>query len=220
MCADGIVPVWRDRCRTGQPSAQQTGRAGAAARSERHRLHAGRGSFYCASVDAVLCRKSVTAIWQLGAGHRLAIRKSAAEITAFADRADLLLAGQRAFKPAAFSLCENLADAQAYSRTLFGLDLLPLIQIVDELGARNLRSLAQHSASGQPADYVISTVYRAKGVEWKRVRVSNDFPFGAPMEVRFPRRTRSACFTSHSHARSMCWISEMHDELVRLITRG
>ncbi|WP_321818329.1 MULTISPECIES: hypothetical protein [unclassified Paraburkholderia] len=78
-------------------------------------------------VDTVLCRKNVTAIWQLAAGleagHRPAIRMSPLEIAAFADGADLLLAGQRAFKPAAFSLFENWADALAFSRTPFGREL-------------------------------------------------------------------------------------------------
>ncbi|WP_322103183.1 hypothetical protein [Paraburkholderia sp. J41] len=77
---------------------------------------------------------------------------TAAEITAFADGAEPLLAAQRAFKPAAFSLFENWADAQAYSRTPFGQDLLPIVKIVDELGTGYLRALAQHSASGQPVD--------------------------------------------------------------------
>ena len=54
-------------------------------------------------VDAVLCCKNVTAIWQLAvgmeAGHKPGIRMSPAEIEAFDDGADLLLAGRRAFRP-------------------------------------------------------------------------------------------------------------------------
>ncbi|WP_322095094.1 UvrD-helicase domain-containing protein [Paraburkholderia bannensis] len=175
-------------------------------------------------VDAVLCRKNVTAIWQLAAGleagHRPAIRMSPLEIAAFADGADLLLAGQRAFKPAAFSLFENWTDAQAFARTPFGQDLLPLVQIVDELGTGYLRALAQHSASGQPADYVISTVHRAKGLEWKRVRVANDFRFrgadGSPVPDDDEIRLLYVALTRAQHVLD---ISEMRDELVRLVAR-
>jgi len=83
-------------------------------------------------VDAILCRKNVTAIWQfaagLEAGHRPAIRMSPAEILAWADGADRLLAGRRAFRPAAFSLFETWSEAQAFARSAFGQDLLPVVR--------------------------------------------------------------------------------------------
>ncbi|WP_176060307.1 ATP-binding domain-containing protein [Paraburkholderia sp. BCC1876] len=132
-------------------------------------------------VDAILCRKNVTAIWQLAmgveAGHKPAIRMSPAEIVAFADGADQLLAGNRAFRPAAFSLFETWSDAQSFARSPFGGDLLPIVRIVDELGTGYLRSLAQRVTPEADADYVISTVHRAKGLEWRRVRITNDFRF-------------------------------------------
>lgn len=173
-------------------------------------------------VDAVLCRKNVTAIWQLAAGieagHRPAIRMSAAEIFAFADGADQLLAGQRTFRPAAFSLFENWAEAQAFSRTPFGQDLLPVVQIVDGLGTGYLRSLAQQCVPEAQADYVISTVHRAKGLEWKRVRVANDFRFrgadGSPVPDDDEIRLLYVAITRAQHVLD---ISAMRDELVRLV---
>ncbi|WP_322046328.1 UvrD-helicase domain-containing protein [Paraburkholderia sp. J67] len=173
-------------------------------------------------VDAVLCRKNVTAIWQLAAGleagHRPAIRMSPAEVTAFADGADQLLAGQRAFRPAAFTLFETWADAQAFSRTPFGQDLLPLVQIVDELGTGYLRSLAQQCTPEAQADYVISTVHRAKGLEWKRVRVANDFRFrgadGRPVPDEDEIRLLYVAITRAQHVLD---ISAMRDELLRLV---
>ncbi len=175
-------------------------------------------------VDAVLCRKNVTAIWQLAAGleagQRPAIRMSAAEILAFADGADQLLAGQRTFRPAAFSLFENWAEAQAFSRTPFGQDLLPVVQIVDELGSGYLRSLAQLCSPEAQADYVISTVHRAKGLEWKRVRVANDFRFrgadGSPIPDEDELRLLYVAITRAQHVLD---ISAMRDELVRLVAR-
>lgn len=151
------------------------------------------------------------------AGHRPSVRMSAAEIMAFADGADLLLAGQRAFKPAAFSLFENWADAQAFSRTPFGQDLLPLVQIVHELGTGYLRSLAQHSASGQPADYVISTMHRAKRLEWKRVRVANDFRFRGADGRPVPDDDKvRLLYVAIVRAQHLLEIFAMWDELVRL----
>jgi hypothetical protein len=174
-------------------------------------------------VDAILCRKNVTAIWQfaagLEAGHRPAIRMSPAEILAYADGADRLLAGQRAFRPAAFSLFETWSDAQAFARSAFGQDLLPVVRIVDELGTGYLRALAQRSAAEGAADYVISTVHRAKGLEWKRVKVANDFRLrradGSPMPDDDELRLLYVAVTRAQHVLD---ISELRDELLRLFS--
>ncbi|SEK12446.1 3'-5' exonuclease [Paraburkholderia diazotrophica] len=132
-------------------------------------------------VDAVLCRKNVTAIWRLAAGiesgHKPAIRMRAGEIEAFADGAEQLLAGRRAFRPAAFSLFETWQEVQSFARSAFGRDLLPVVQIVDERGTGYLRALARHVTPENGADYVISSIHRAKGLEYGRVRVINDFRF-------------------------------------------
>jgi UvrD-like helicase C-terminal domain len=174
-------------------------------------------------VDAILCRRNVTAIWQFAAGveagHRPAIRMSPAEIVAFADGADQLLAGQRAFRPAAFSLFETWTDAQAFARSAFGQDLLPIVQIVDELGTGYLRALAQQVAPEGGADYVISTVHRAKGLEWKRVKVANDFRFrgadGRPMPDEDEIRLLYVAVTRAQHVLD---ISGLRDELLRLFS--
>jgi hypothetical protein len=174
-------------------------------------------------VDAILCRKNVTAIWQfaagLEAGHRPAIRMSPAEILAYADGADRLLAGQRAFRPAAFSLFETWSDAQSFARSAFGQDLLPVVRIVDELGTGYLRALARRSAEEGATDYVISTVHRAKGLEWKRVKVANDFRLrgadGSPMPDDDELRLLYVAVTRAQHVLD---ISELRDELLRLFS--
>jgi len=102
---------------------------------------------------------------------------SPAEIVAYADGADLLLEGRRAFRPAALSLFETWKEVQSFARSAAGVDLLPIVRIVDELGTDYLRSLALRITPEASADYVISTVHRAKGLEWKRVKVVNDFLF-------------------------------------------
>jgi hypothetical protein len=172
-------------------------------------------------VDAILCRKNVTAVWQfaagLEAGHRPAIRMSPAEILAWADGADRLLAGQRAFRPAAFSLFETWGEAQAFARSAFGQDLLLVVRIVDEFGTGYLRALAQRAAEENAADYVISTVHRAKGLEWKRVKVANDFRLrgadGNPMPDEDELRLLYVAVTRAQHVLD---ISGLRDELPRL----
>jgi hypothetical protein len=83
------------------------------------------------------------------------------EIVAFADGADLLLAGKRAFRLAAFSLFESWKDAQSFAQSAVGRDLLPIVRIVDRCGTDYLRELARRVTPESGADYVISTVHPA-----------------------------------------------------------
>jgi hypothetical protein len=174
-------------------------------------------------VDAILCRKNVTAIWQLAAGieagHKPAIRLSAAEIVAFADGADQLLAGKRAFRPAAFSLFETWKDAQAFAQGPVGRDLLPIVQIVDECGTAYLRELARRATPESDADYVISTVHRAKGLQWKRVKVTNDFRFKT-IDGRFTldEDEMRLLYVAVTRAQHVLDISELREALLRLFS--
>ncbi|SKD00130.1 UvrD/REP helicase N-terminal domain-containing protein [Burkholderia sp. YR290] len=172
-------------------------------------------------VDAILCRKNVSAIWHLAAGveagHRPSIRMSPTEIVAYADGADRLIAGRRAYRPAAFSLFETWDDAQTFARSAAGADLLPVVRIVDEFGTGYLRSLAQRITPEAQADYVISTVHRAKGLEWKRVKVINDFLFkyvdGRLTVEEDELRLLYVAFTRAQHVLD---VSDLRDALLRL----
>jgi hypothetical protein len=169
-----------------------------------------------------LCRKNVTAIWQLAAGmeagHKPAIRMSPAEIEAFADGADLLLAGRRAFRPAAFSLFETWEDAQSFARSAVGRDLLPVVRIIDECGTAYLRALARRITPEARADYVISTVHRAKGLEWKRVKVVNDFRFRmVDGRLTLDEDEMRLLYVAATRARHVLDISGLRAELLRLL---
>jgi hypothetical protein len=176
-------------------------------------------------VDAILCRKNVTAIWQLAAGieagHKPAIRMSAAEIIAFADGADQLIAGHRAFRPAAFSLFESWKDAQSFAQSAFGRDLQPIVRIVDECGTGYLRNLASRITPESAADYVISTVHRAKGLQWKRVKVTNDFVFKSiDGRLSLDEDEMRLLYVAVTRAQHVLDISEMREELLRLFGPG
>lgn len=172
-------------------------------------------------VDAILCRKNISAIWHLAAGiesgHRPSIRMSAAEIVAYADGADMLLAGRRAFRPAAFSLFETWKEAQSFARSAAGADLLPIVCIVDELGTDYLRSLAQRLTPEAGADYVISTVHRAKGLEWKRVKVVNDFLFKyIDGRLSLDDDELRLLYVAFTRAQHVLDLSELREELLRI----
>ncbi|OLL31773.1 DNA helicase [Burkholderia sp. SRS-W-2-2016] len=172
-------------------------------------------------VDAILCRKNVSAIWHFAsgieAGHKPSIRMSPAEIVAYADGADALLAGRRAFRPAAFSLFETWKDAQSFARSTAGADLLPIVRIVDELGTGYLRSLALRVTPEAGADYVISTVHRAKGLEWKRVKVTNDFLYRTvDGRLTVDDDELRLLYVAFTRARHLLDVSELREILLRL----
>jgi hypothetical protein len=173
-------------------------------------------------VDAILCRKNATAIWHLAAGletgHKPTIRMSPAEIEAFADGADHLLAGRRAYRPAVFSLFENWGEVQSFARSAVGRDLLPIVRIVEECGTDYVRALARRAAPEAVADYVISTVHRAKGLEWKRVKVANDFRFGMiDGRLTLDDEEMRLLYVAITRAQHVLDISELRDELLQLL---
>lgn len=176
-------------------------------------------------VDAILCRKNVSAIWHLAvgveSGHRPSIRMSPAEIVAYADGADALLDGRRAYKPAAFSLFETWKDVQSFARSAVGADLLPIVRIVDELGTDYLRAISQRVASESDSDYVISTVHRAKGLEWKRVKVVNDFLFKyVDGRLAVDEDELRLLYVAITRAQHLLDISDLRDDLMRLLSPG
>ena len=172
-------------------------------------------------VNAILYRQNVTAIWQLAAGveagHKPAIHMSATEIVASADGADQLLAGKRAFGPAACSLFDTWKEAQSFAQNAVGRDLLPIVRIVDEFGTGYLRDLARRITPEAGADYVISTVHRAKG-QWNRVKVANDSHFKTgDGRLRLDEDEMQLLYVAVTRAQHVLDISELREELLRLL---
>jgi hypothetical protein len=52
-----------------------------------------------------------------------------------------------------------------------------LVRIVDEFGTHYLRALSRRITPAANADYMFSTVYRAKGLERKQAKVADDLRF-------------------------------------------
>ncbi|CAG9180347.1 ATP-dependent DNA helicase Rep [Cupriavidus laharis] len=131
--------------------------------------------------NAILCRKNTTLLATvaegLQRGDRVAARTKKEELVAFIDGAERLRAGQRTHYPAALSLFENWRDVQEYAESFAGRDLQPLVKLIDEQGPAYLRQLLAAIAPEEQADYVVSTVHRAKGLEWPTVTLADDFRF-------------------------------------------
>jgi hypothetical protein len=172
--------------------------------------------------DAVLCRKNVTVVGALAnglmAGRKVAVRANVDEILAFADGADRLMRGQRTFTPASLALFESWQDVQDYASSLAGRDLLPVVQIIDHEGTAYLRQLLSRVTPESEADYVVSTIHRAKGLEWDRVKVSGDFRFktGDDGRTTMTDEEKRLLYVGLTRARTEMDVSELRSDLLKV----
>jgi len=131
--------------------------------------------------DAILCRKNATVLTHLAQGiargDKVAVRANVDELKAFADGAELLMRGQRIGYPASLALFETWEEVQEYAESFAGRDLQPLVKLIDNEGVDYLRLILSRVSPEAEADYIVSTVHRAKGLEWDRVHLAGDFKF-------------------------------------------
>jgi hypothetical protein len=174
------------------------------------------------SFDAILCRKNVTVIGTLANGlhngHKVAVRANVEEILAFADGADRLMRGQRTFSPASLALFETWRDVQQYAATHAGRDLLPVVQLIDREGTAYLRDLLSRASPEAEADYVVSTIHRAKGLEWDRVKVCGDFRFKTEDDGRttLTDEEKRLLYVGLTRARNEMDVSELRNDLLKV----
>jgi len=92
---------------------------------------------------------------------------------------------------------------------------------VDELGTEYLRSLARRITPEAKADYVISTVHRAKGLQWKRVKVTNDFRFkNIDGRLTLEEDEMRLLYVALTRAQHVMDVSELRDDLLRIFVSG
>lgn len=168
--------------------------------------------------DAVLCRKNATLLTKLaegiGRGEKVAVRTKVEDLRAFADGAEKLMRGQRISYPSTLSLFETWKDVQEFADSFAGRDLKPLVNLIDSEGVDYLRLILTRVSPENKADYVLSTVHGAKGLEWDRVQLAGDFKFKneegqltmAPEEMRL-------LYVAMTRAKHVLDVSEIRRDL-------
>ncbi|EGK12567.1 UvrD-helicase domain-containing protein [Psychrobacter sanguinis] len=129
--------------------------------------------------DAILCRTNAAAMAQLLAGlkngHKVALKADADRMLKFCKAAESLKAGKSAYGVPELAYFYNWSDVQDYSETNEGSDLKTLVKLVDDHGTEVLSQAVNSLTDVRDADYVISTAHKAKGLEWDRVQLDDDF---------------------------------------------
>jgi superfamily I DNA/RNA helicase len=131
--------------------------------------------------DAVLCRTNARAMSLLMSGlvqgDKVALQADSDRLLKFVDAAAALKAGRKVFDVPELSWFSNWQDVHEYCETSDGSDIKPLVKLVDEHGTEPLKKALSRISPMESADYVISTAHKAKGLEWQRVLIEDDYNY-------------------------------------------
>lgn len=129
--------------------------------------------------DAILCRTNAEAVAQLlqaaDGGRRGALVGGGWEIKRLAEAAITLKAGQGTDHPELFMFTTWGAVQDYVAEDASGSDLKVFVQLIDSYGPDVVIDVVNGLVDERNADVVVSTAHKAKGREWRRVRIAGDF---------------------------------------------
>ncbi len=131
--------------------------------------------------DAILCRTNARAMELLLSGlvhgDKVGLQVDHAKLNRFVDAANQLKQGRRVTDVPELAWFNSWHDVHEYCETNDGSDIKPLVKLVDEHGTEPLKKALAKITPIEQADYVISTAHKAKGLEWNRVHLEDDYQF-------------------------------------------
>ncbi|MFF8925700.1 UvrD-helicase domain-containing protein [Streptomyces longwoodensis] len=132
------------------------------------------------SPDAVLCRTNIGAMKEvmrlLSSGHRVALTRGGQTLVALALAAQDLKDGRRTSHPE-LVLFGSWGEVQEYAEyDPAGRDLQPFVELVDSYGPEAIIAAVDALTDERQADVTVSTAHKAKGREWPKVKIADDFP--------------------------------------------
>ncbi|QTD95753.1 UvrD-helicase domain-containing protein [Streptomyces cyanogenus] len=131
------------------------------------------------SPDVILCRTNVGAMAQvmqlMADGYRVGLSGGGDSLKALAQAARDLKDGRRTHHPELL-LFPSWGDLQDYAtHDPAGRDLQPLVDLVDTHGTDAILTAVAQLAHERHADITVSTAHKAKGRQWPRVKIADDF---------------------------------------------
>ena len=130
--------------------------------------------------EAILCRTNAGAIAEVIYSHRLGVpvaiggKNRAKQMRALAEACQSLMKDGWTRHPD-LDMFTSWEAVQEYVEEDDGAELAPLVKLVDRHGAANLITAIDNCVPSNRARTVIATAHVAKGMEWKHVRISDDF---------------------------------------------
>jgi superfamily I DNA/RNA helicase len=129
---------------------------------------------------AILCRTNATVIAETlheqEAGRKVYVQGGTGEIKAFAEAAQMLMAGQPAQHPELIGF-ENWDEVREYATAdESAKDLRTFVKLLDDYGVDKVLGIASSTMSKpQYADVITSTAHKSKGKQYPTVRIASDF---------------------------------------------
>jgi superfamily I DNA/RNA helicase len=140
--------------------------------------------------DAVLCRTNGGALGSamnlIKAGNKVALVGGGKKLADLAYAALDLMAGRRTSNEDlyAFTSWDEVRDYVANEEGVG--DLKTIVKLIDDHGADVIIATTKRLVAEEQADVTISTAHKAKGREWNRVRLADDFFVAAEGETLAP----------------------------------
>ena len=131
--------------------------------------------------DAILCRTNARAMELLLSGllhgDKVSLQADHVRLTRFIDAASALKQGRPVTDVPELAWFNSWQEVHEYCETSDGSDIKPLVRLVDEHGTTPLKQALEKITAPEQADYVISTAHKAKGLEWSRVHLEDDYQY-------------------------------------------
>jgi superfamily I DNA/RNA helicase len=129
---------------------------------------------------AILCRTNATVIAETlheqDRGRKVYVQGGTGEIKAFAEAAQMLMAGQPAQHPELIGF-ENWDEVREYAAAdESAKDLRTFVKLLDDYGVDKVLGIAASTVDKpQHADVITSTAHKSKGKQYSTVRIAPDF---------------------------------------------
>lgn len=126
----------------------------------------------------VLCRTNMgcmsEALEMMDDGYKVAVVGGAKQLQDLANACLELTEKGTTVHPELLAF-DGWNDVREYSEEKEGADLKPLVELVDRYTPKYLLARTRQFVEEAQADRIVSTAHKAKGREWKSVRLSSDF---------------------------------------------
>jgi superfamily I DNA/RNA helicase len=139
-------------------------------------------------VDCIICRTNKTVISEtikmLSSDKEVYILGGTSQLEYLIDSIHRLKIQGYSNHPDLF-LFSSYADMKEYADSPMGGDLKPILKLIDTYSRERLLNILSSTAQdASKADITVTTCHKAKGLEWPRVRLANDFK--SPSEDGIP----------------------------------